>query len=228
LDDKFKEIYIEQKKKMINLGLIGEHEMACSERRQRMGKLDKEIEESLISDVSYEPIWEGPAPKLDKPTIVPSLDFNKMAQNLAKERKKPGKRKRSDPVRRANSQDNSVLLPDMLDSINHNKYGKKQKEEELMELELLRQQKKAIENQQKYEYDDDYDEGSSPWSCSYCMRKGQTKGGLEELLAMNDIDPNESNSHSFHSSILHDNRKKYQNIRDLRRLYEVMDSAEKN
>lgn len=60
------------------------------------------------------------------------------------------------------------------------------------------------------------------------MRKEQNKGGLEELLAMNDIDPNDSNTRSFHSSILHENRKKYENIRDLRRLYEVMDSAEKN
>lgn len=32
LDDKFKEIYIEQKKRMKNLGLIGDYDIACSER----------------------------------------------------------------------------------------------------------------------------------------------------------------------------------------------------
>jgi hypothetical protein len=45
---------------------------------------------------------------------------------------------------------------------------------------------------------------------------------------MNNIEHEDEKTHSFHSSILHENRGKYQNIKELRRLYEVMKSFEEN
>ena len=53
-----------------------------------MKKLDQRTEMSFLTEESYEPINSGPAPKLRKPRVVPSLDFNKMSTNLEKERKK--------------------------------------------------------------------------------------------------------------------------------------------
>lgn len=134
LDDKFKEIYIEQKKRMKDMGLIGDFDIACSERAHKLSKLDKETEMSFMSEESYEPINAGPAPEMDKPRNVPALNFDLMNKNLAKEKKKAkeleAKKLRrkaggSDPGRLSKSDHNSDLLPEMLDPINHNKYAKK-------------------------------------------------------------------------------------------------------
>lgn len=213
LDDKFKEIYIEQKKKMKAMGLIGDFDFANTERAHKMNKLDKKTEMSFMTEESYMPIQEGPTVKPTKPKAVPNLDLNKMNVNLEKQKKQAERDKRkareekkvanSDPNRRAASQNQSDRLPEnLLDPLNHNKYG----------------------NQQEVE--DEYEEGeSSPWSWSYWLRKEAGKGGIEELLAINkDNDDNEENTQSFHSSILHENRGKYKNIKELRRLYEVMKS----
>lgn len=230
LDDKFKEIYIEQKKKMKSLGLIGDYDIACSERAHKMRKLDQETEISFMTEESYEPINSGPAPRLNKPKIVPALNFNKMKENLDSEKKKAERLKRdkkyanSNPGRRANSQDNSSALPDMLEDINHNKYAQQQKYQEEAKYVIDQQDQQLLEDQNKYAYEE-YDDGeSSPCSCSYCLRKEQGKGGIEELLAMNNVENDDSKTHSFHSSILHENRGKYKNIKELRRLYEVMKS----
>lgn len=105
----------------------------------------------------------------------------------------------------------------MLENINHNKYAKKNEYKEDTDPQF---------EAPKYQ-DQDYDDGegeSSPCSCSYWFRKEQGKGGIEDLIAMHGDDQNDSNTHSFHSSILHENRDKFKNIRELRRLYEVMKS----
>lgn len=115
LDDKFKEIYIEQKKKMKELGIIKDSEIACSERINKMAKLDQQTEMSMYTEESYEPINSGPAPVLSKPKVVPALDFNKMSENLEKQEKRKAdvqrERKKnkalSNQERRANSQDDS-------------------------------------------------------------------------------------------------------------------------
>jgi len=236
LDDKFKEIYMEQKKRMKEMGLIGDFDMACTERAHKLGKLDKETEMSFFTDESYEPINAGPAPQLNKPQNIPGLNFKLMNQNLEKERQKakegkPRKQRKgpsSNYGRRANSQDNSNIFPEMFDQINHNKYGKRADYKEDEEY------KEILKNQvpQEYRYEE-YNEGeSSPWTWSYCLRKEQGKGGIEELIAMNgfDQDSENNNVNSFHSSILHErplhNQDKYKNIKELRRLYEVMNSYE--
>ena len=101
-------------------------------------------------------------------------------------------------------------------------------EDKIEEYEMMQQHQKNLQKQKNYEYED-YGEGeSSACSWSYWFRKEQGKGGIEELLAMNNVDPNDSQSHSFHSSILHENKNKYSNIRELRRLHEVLNSDEKN
>lgn len=45
---------------------------------------------------------------------------------------------------------------------------------------------------------------------------------------MNDVNLEDSKTHSFHSSILHENKGKYRNIKELRRLYEVLKSYDEN
>ena len=173
LDDKFKEIYIEQKKKMKSMGLIGDYDIACSERAHKMRKLDQETEMSFFTEESYEPINAGPAPKKEMPRGVPALDFNLMNKNLEKERikveqakKQQNKKKyaNSNPGRRANSQDHTNTLPDMLEQINHNKYAKQQNYEEEMQYEMLKEKQKLMEQQNQYEYEDYEDGDSSPCS----------------------------------------------------------------
>lgn len=88
LDDKFKEIYIEQKKRMKELGMIGDYDIACSERAVKLKKLDQQTEASFFTEESYEPIVAGPMPKLSKPKFVPGLDFKQMNKNLENQRKK--------------------------------------------------------------------------------------------------------------------------------------------
>ena len=43
---------------------------------------------SFVSDVSYAPIASGPAIEVEKPNIVPTLDFGVMRENLAEIKKK--------------------------------------------------------------------------------------------------------------------------------------------
>lgn len=133
LDDKFKEIYMEQKKKMKDMGLIGDFDFAITERAQKLSKLDKETEMSFLSEESYEPINAGPAPNMSKPLNVPALNFDLMNQNLQKEKKQKernqeAKRRRktagSDPGRLTKSEQESELLLQMPEVINHNKYAK--------------------------------------------------------------------------------------------------------
>jgi len=40
------------------------------------------MEISFISQASYDPIATGPPPKVDRPALVPILDFEKMQENL--------------------------------------------------------------------------------------------------------------------------------------------------
>lgn len=164
LDDKFKEIYIEQRKRMKDLGLIGDFDLACTERAHKLGKLDKETEMSFLTEESYEPIHTGPAPQLNRPRNVPGLDFNLMNKNLEKEKKKTkemklrkqNKASSSNKMRRANSQENSNIFPEMFDQINHNKYGKRidYKEDE--------EYKDILQNKVPQQYlEENYGEGES-------------------------------------------------------------------
>ena len=107
----------------------------------------------------------------NKPNNVPALDFNLMNKNLEKEKRKAKenqmkKKKRapnSNPGRRANSQDNYELIPNMLDNINHNKYAKKVEYKE--DEDYKESEKDKIPQEYQYE---EYNEGeSSPCSCSY-------------------------------------------------------------
>ncbi|CAI2382453.1 unnamed protein product [Moneuplotes crassus] len=232
LDDKFKEIYIEQKKKMKEMGLIGDFDFACTARAQKLGKLDKQTEMSIFSEESFEPINGGPAPLVSKPLNVPALDFGLMNENLAKERmktknKENKKKKRklggSDPGRLSQSEHGSSLFKNMVDEIDHNKYGRN-----LEYFEDEEEYKQGMKNYpQNYDCRVNSDEESSPCSCSYCLRKEGSKGGLEELIKRNDLEPDSDESLSFHSSILHENKgDKYKNIREIRRLYEVMKDPE--
>jgi len=121
---------------MKNLGLIGDYDLACTERVNKMKKLDQQTEISFMTEESYEPINAGPAIKPSKPKGVPNLDFNKMNANLENQRKIADKIKRdqrpdkknenSKPERRANSENNSERIPKMLDQINHNRYAEKE------------------------------------------------------------------------------------------------------
>lgn len=231
-DDKFKEIYIEQKRKMKRKGKLKDNEYAVSERANRTRKFDQQTEISIMSEESYEPINSGPAPILSKPKLVPALDFSKMNKSPNIDKKKGEKQKKakeqnkknanSNPKRRANSQDDMNLIPDMIEPINHNKYG---------QIEMIGEDSKKNNNKNKGAEKEDYDEyyeDSSPWSWSYCLRKAQWKGGIQELFEMNDVNLEDSKSHSFHSSILHENKGKYKNIKELRRLYEVLKSYDEN
>lgn len=136
LDDKFKEIYVEQKKKMKAMGLIGDFDIANSERVTRARKLDQQSEISFMTEESYVPIQDGPVLKPNKPKGVPKLDLNKMNANLEQQKKNVEKLKRqrreekkypmSNPNRRANSQNQSDRRNNIFEEINHNKYGKKE------------------------------------------------------------------------------------------------------
>jgi hypothetical protein len=103
LDDKFKEIYIEQKKRMKDLGLIGDFDIACTERAVKLRKLDQRTEVSFLTEESYEPILAGPMPKHCKPRVVPSLDFKKMNKNLNSQKKKAKEQIKSPKQKKANS-----------------------------------------------------------------------------------------------------------------------------
>mmetsp|Transcript_32857 Transcript_32857/g.32202 ORF Transcript_32857/g.32202 Transcript_32857/m.32202 type:complete len:150 (-) Transcript_32857:45-494(-) len=138
---------------MKEMGLIGDFDFACTERAHKLDKLDKQTDMSLFSEESYLPINEGPAPMKDKPRNVPALDFNLMNQNLAKERKKmkeaelKKKLGGSDPGKLNLSEGNSSVLIDMIDQVNHNKYGK--------EMEYMKEQeyKQMMEKQPPEESD---------------------------------------------------------------------------
>jgi hypothetical protein len=161
-DDKFKEIYIEQKRKMKRKGKLKDNEYAVSERANRTKKLDHPVEISIMSEESYEPINSGPAPILSKPKLVPALDLSKMNKNTNGDKKKVEKQKKeqlkkaanSNPKRRANSQDNLNLIPDMVEPINHNKYGQF---EIIAEDSKQNYKNKAAE---KEDYDEYYEDSS--------------------------------------------------------------------
>jgi len=40
------------------------------------------MEISFITDASYEPLVQGPPPMVERPALVPKLDFGKMQENL--------------------------------------------------------------------------------------------------------------------------------------------------
>lgn len=42
------------------------------------------MEISFITDASYEPLAAGPPPMIERPALVPKLDFGKMQDNLTK------------------------------------------------------------------------------------------------------------------------------------------------
>ena len=111
-------------------GILKDNELALSERANKMRKLDQHTEMSMMSEESYEPINSGPAPKLNKPKVVPALNLHKMNIDFNinnAEKAKKGKNKKfvnSNPKRRANSQGNIDFVPEMIEAINHNKFGK--------------------------------------------------------------------------------------------------------
>ena len=188
-------------------------------------KLEKKIEASILSEESYEPIHSGPIPKTNKPHVVPTLDLMKMNKKLEMDKRNKIEQKKdqkikfrnSNPGRRANSQDHSDLLQDVIEQVNHNKYGIIEKPNKNLA------EKKNLNNR-----DYEEDEESSLWSWSYWLRKAQGKGGIQDLLAMNNYDFDDSKSHSFHSSILNENKGKYKNLKELRRLFEVMKSYDEH
>ena len=133
LDDKFKEIYVEQKKRMKDLGLIDDRELANTVRDHPVCKLGRHEEPSFTSDGSYMPILNSPPKKPEKPSGVPCLDFGKMNDNLMKQEKQKQIAKQkaqmkpkminSDPNRHGKSQGGSFRnVNPMLEEINHNKY----------------------------------------------------------------------------------------------------------
>jgi hypothetical protein len=103
LDDKFKEIYIEQKKRMKDLGLIGDFDIACTERAVKLKKLDQRTDVSFLTEESYEPILDGPMPKYSKPKVVPSLDFKQMNKNLSSQKRKAKEQIKSPRQKNASS-----------------------------------------------------------------------------------------------------------------------------
>lgn len=56
----------------------------CTNLLDQSWKMESWIEMSFLSDMSYEPIATGPAPKIERPNVVPALNFDKMQENLIK------------------------------------------------------------------------------------------------------------------------------------------------
>ena len=53
-------------------------------------------------------------------------------------------------------------MPDMLDPINHNKYGKQQEIEEELKYKLMKENQLLYDQQKQYDYDEYEDGESSP------------------------------------------------------------------
>ena len=92
-DDRFKELFKEQESRLKELGIVNDDSFVSNDPDQ-MRKLNSKSSCSFVSDASYAPIATGPAPQIEKPDIVPSLDFNLMKTNLAEVRKKEAEQRK--------------------------------------------------------------------------------------------------------------------------------------
>ena len=192
------------------LGLTNPFDFASTERPVCKTKLDTKIDVSMISDESYEPIHSGPWPRVSKPHVVPLLDLELMNRNLEIKNRRQSKQKKgqkikyrnSNPSRKSSNQNWESSVKNNIEQINHNKYGINDRNNK-NQNNISR--KRLDFNSKEYSEDEE----SSLWSCSYCLRKAQEKGGIRELFALANCDFEESMSHSVHSSILFSNQTEY-------------------